>query len=545
MARKRSKVKTAPQQRLVNVNSTIKTLQSQLVDPQVQSWLWHGAQGVRQRILQLNFRTLRNLSQRLPLINAIINTRVDQILPFCQYAVEKGDKGFTFEVENRTEEYRSAEIDEGEVINLSTFIEQTGFQFDPDREDDFVDYMEMLVRDTYEIDQIATEVQHNRLGETAAFWGLDGATIFRVSDEKRFGRGVRYVQMIEDQIYNEYGSDDLIFDYRYKRSDVKYRGYGYSPVEQAIDVITTLLFGYQYIRDQLMKDKVPKGFISVMGDVAKPQLDSIRNYWYAAMAGAGGQWAIPILPSGKDGVGVDFKNLSQSNKDMEYHKTIMFVSSLIAAVFSIDLAEMGIKTDDSTALIGENLEPRIQHSKDRGLGSMLSFITQHVNKVLRKLTQKYRFKFVGIEREDEQKKADVRAKQLATHRSIDELREEDEQKPYNEDWSKMPLHPQAVQIFLADKQAKQQEEQRKQQEEQGGGFPFGGYGGQQPGGGGREEQQPGQPAGEETDRGQLFGKEETRKALEVIDQNELTRRALEQFRKATDEKERRVHIVID
>jgi len=528
MARKKKK-KTSPKQ-LVNLDSTLKQLQTQLVDPQVQSWLWNGSQGVRERILQLNFRTLRNLSQRLPLINAIINTRVDQVLPFSRYAMEDGDKGFRFEIENRTEEGRSAgEIDENEVIELSTFLEQTGFAFDPDREDDFADYMDMFVRDVYEIDQIATEVQRNRLGEPAAFWALDGASIFRVSDDKQFARGVRFVQMIEDKIYNQFKADDIIFDYRYKRSDVKYRGYGYSPIEQAIDVITTLLFGYQYIRDQLMKDKMPKGFIQVMGDVSKPQLDSIRNYWYAAMSGAGGQWAIPILPSGKDGVGVDFKNLGQSNRDMEYHKTIMFVSSLVAAVFSIDLAEMGIKTDDSTSLIGENMEPRIQHSKDRGLGSMLSFLEQHVNKILRKVTQKYRFKFVGLVTEDEQKKADVRAKQLNTHRTIDELREEDDLEPFNEDWSKMPLHPQAIQVYLAAQSAKQ----AKEMQESGMGMPDTDQNGYD----GNENSQ---TVGGENDNDQKLGDD-----LFASKDKKETRKSLEDFRKATDEKERKVRIVIE
>jgi len=522
MARKKKRRSTPPTQ-LVNPQATIKQLQSQLVDPEVQRWLWHGAQGVRERVLQLNFRTLRNLSQRLPLINAIINTRTDQVLPFCHFAVEKGDKGFKFEIENRTEEFKSAKISDNEVMQLSTFIEQTGFEFDVEREDDFADYISMLVRDVYEIDQVATEVQRNRAGDVIAFWGLDGATIFRVADEKRFARGVRYVQMIEDKIYNEYNGDDILFDYRFKRSDIKYRGYGYSPIEQAIDIITTLLFGYNYIRDQLMKDKVPKGFIQVMGDVAKPQLDQIRNYWYAAMSGAGGQWAIPILPSGKDGVGIDFKTLSQSNKDMEYHKTIMFVSSLMAAVFSIDLAEMGIKTDDSTSLIGENMEPRIQHSKDRGLGSMLAFIEQHINKVIRKSSPKYRFKFVGLTPEDEEKKSSVRSKQLATHRTIDEIREEDELKPFNEDWSKMPLHPQAVQIFLADKQADQQ---AAMQEQGGGGFDD--YGGED-----------NSPAGEES------GLSDTKeKKGDELFTNE-TRKSLAAFGKYTDDLERKLHIVID
>jgi hypothetical protein len=509
MARKKKKKSS---KELVNPDATIKKLTSQLVDPRVQQWLWHGANGVRERVLQMNFDTLRRVTGKLPLINGIINARIDQVLPFTKFATEKGDRGFKFEIEDRTDEFRGSDIDDAEVLQLATFLEQTGFHYDSDREDDLADYVSMMIRDIYEIDQIATEVQKNRLGEVVSFWALDGATIFRVSDEARFKRGIRFVQMIEEKIYEEYTNEDLIFDYKYKRTDMKHRGYGYSPVEQCIDIITTLLFGYNYIRDQLIKDKMPKGFISVMGDIGTSEMDAIRNYWYAAMSGAGAKWTIPILPSGKDGVGMDFKNLGQNNRDMEYHKTMMFVSSLVAAVFGMDLAELGIKTDDSTALIGENLEPRIQHSKDRGLTSMLSFIEQHINKVIRKSTQKYRFRFVGIEREDQQKKAEIRNKQIVGWKSIDEIREEDELKPFDEDWSKMPLNPQAVQIFLG---AKQQEAQEKMMSEGGGGI----------------EEGPEEEAGQDED---LFA-----------NANRGMRKSLSDFQKLTDKKERTVKIVIE
>ncbi len=506
----------------INEDATIKKLTAQLVDPRVQTWLWQGAQGVRERILTLNFESLRRAVGQIPLINGIINTRQDQIMPFLHLATEQNDRGFTFEIENRTEDFRGAEEDPDEIMQLANFVEQTGFIFDPEREDDFADYISMLVRDTYEIDQIATEIQYNRLGEPVAFWALDGATVMRVTDSKLYDQGIRYVQRIDDKIYARYKPEELIFDYKFKRSDIRYRGYGYSPVEMCINIITTLLFGYNYIRDQLVRDRVPKGFISVMGDVAKPQLDAIRNYWYAAMTGAGASFSIPILPSGKDGVGVDFKPLSQNNKDMEYHKTMMFISSLVGAVFSFDLAEMGIKTDDSTALIGENIGPRQQTSKDRGLGSMLGFIEQHINKILRKVTQKYRFKFVGIDPEDESNKAEVRNKQIAGWRSIDEVREEDGLDPYNEDWSKMPLQAQAVQIFLNDKQAEQQEKMM----EQGGGFPEGnGFGGEDMGG----ENQPPTPKDENE--------------AEDEQRPEKTEKSLKEFRSKTDE--RTVRIIVE
>jgi hypothetical protein len=494
-----------------DADATLKQIQTQLTDPEVWHWLWTGARGVRERILQLNFQTLRTLSQRLPLISGIINARTDQILPFCHYATEDGDRGFVFELEASTQKSHEGKEDPAEVMELAKFLEQTGFMFDPLREDDMSDYVSMMVRDIYEIDQIATELQRNRRGEVVAFWAMDGATIARTADNGSFAKGIRYVQRIDDKIYAEFKDTDLLFDYRFKRSDIRYRGYGYSPVEQAIDVITTLLFGYNYVRDQLMKDKVPKGFISVMGDVGKPQLDSIRNYWYSAMSGAGGNWAIPIIPSGKDGVGMDFKMLGQSNRDMEYHKTIMFVSSLVAAVFSIDLMELGIKTDDTTSLIGENSEPRLQYSKSRGLGSMLAFIEQHLNKILRKVTEKYRFKFVGMETEDPSKVADVRTKQVGSWRTIDEIREEDGLKPFKEDWSTIPLHPQAVQIFL---EAKGAERQKEMTDQQGGGFGA-----------------PQGPGGAEDDDADMW-----KSRLD---------KSLAGFRRKTDEIERRLHIVVE
>jgi hypothetical protein len=376
VARKKKKKNINPPTTFANVEATVKQLQTQLTDPRVWTWMQSGAKGVRERLVRINFETLRSLIEKVPILAAIINTRCDQILPFTKYATEDNEKGFRFELERSTERTGNESMNEKEIIELANYFEQTGFVFDEEREDDFSDYCLQVVREILTIDQVATEVQYNRMGDAIAFWILDGATIKRVSDESEFARGIRFVQEIDLEIYNKFESKNLVFDYMYKRADIKFRGYGYSPVEQAVDIITTLLFGYNYMRDQMVRDRVPKGFISVMGDVGKPQMDAIRQYWYYAMSGAGGVWNLPILPSGKDGVGIEFKNISSSNRDMEYHKLMLFVSSICAAVFSIDLAEMGIKTDDSTALIGEDSAPRIQASKDRGLASLLSFLQQ-------------------------------------------------------------------------------------------------------------------------------------------------------------------------
>lgn len=469
--------------RLINMESTMRKLQTQLIDPRYHYWLGSGGfAGIRQKLLRIDFPVLRQAVEKLPLVNAIINLRVDQILPYTQFTEDTNEKGYTLKYLGK------GEADEKRVKLLREFIEQTGFKYDSLREDDFQDYVQMVVRDVYTVDQIATELQYNRVKDICAFWLLDGTTIRRVEENSDFEKGIRFVQQIDDQMYAKYTSDQIIFDYKYKRTDIRYRGFGYSPVEQAIDVITTLLFGYNYIRDQLIKDKMPRGFISVMGDVGKPQLDSIRNYWYSAMSGMGGQWNIPILPSGKDGVGMDFKLLAHNNKEMEFHKTIMFVTTMIGAVFGVDVAEMGIKTDDSTSLIGENSYNKVQVSRERGLRSMLMFIQQHVNKIMRKVTKDYRFEFVGIEPEDLDKKSQIRQREIATHKSVDELREEDDLEPFNEEWSKIPANPTIIQLYL---QLKQMEQMEQQQAQMGAGGAEGGAPG------GNEIMGPGAPGGQE------------------------------------------------
>ena len=283
----------------VNLEASLKKLQSTLFDPAIRNWYaTGGAKGIRERLLKVDFNVLRNVVDRVPIINAIINTRIDQVLPYARYITEdqarEGEKGFQIVSSNIRDK---SGFDPKKADELGEFIEQTGFSYDPMREDDISDYIQMLTREVLVIDQIATEIQQNRLGEAIAFVLIDGATIRRTNEEYP-KKDIAYIQEIDQTIKAEYRADQLVFDYRNKRADIRFRGYGYSPVEMCIDVITTILFGYNHLRDQFIRDKVPKGFISVMGDIDPAGITAIQQYWYSAMNGAGGQWAIPILPSG-------------------------------------------------------------------------------------------------------------------------------------------------------------------------------------------------------------------------------------------------------
>lgn len=427
--------------------------------------------GVRNRLLTLNFHVLREIVQQVSLIGSIINTRCDQIYPYCVPAESKSSKGYVIKkkvryiagVNDIHAELTNDELDE--IEEIYRFFEGTGFRGSRAREDSFEDYINMIIRDILTIDQIATELQFNRRGEVVAFWALDGASIKRVADVDNSSQvsGFDYIQEVEDKVVAKFMSDQLVFDYKNKRSDVRFRGYGLSPVEQAVDTITTLLFANKYSRDQFIRDKVPKGFLSISGDVTDETIEAMQRHWYHAMAGSGGRWNIPILPGGDNGV--DFKMIGGSNRDMEFEKLNMLIISMVCAVFSIDPAEMALKTSSHTPLQGEDVVMKLQASKDRGLRSLLQFIESYCNKILSRVSDKYVFKFVGDDVENEELQNKINLSALGVHSTVNEIRAMVGKKKLDEPYADVVLNPQAVQIHLANKAQEQQEKQQQQERE--------------------------------------------------------------------------------
>ncbi len=454
------------------------------------------ASDVRSRIMDVNYITLRAIARRLSIVSMCINCREQQIHPFLEPAKELGAPGFVIAKKGEVGKRVLGKSNDKRADELTEFIFQTGFEYDSNREDDFVDFGKMLIREVLTIDQVAVELQRNRRGEVAAYWFVDGATVSRAVDTGYQGnKNISFVQELEGKVVATYTNEDMVFDYMFKRADLKYRGFGYSLLEQGVDLVTTLISGISYNRDLFLRDKIPKGFIALQGEADQETVEAVSRYWYAAMQGAGAQFSIPVLPSGKDGVGLEFKQLGQSNRDMEYTKLMMFFLSLFAGVFGIDLAELGIRTDTAQPLIGENVSGRQEHSRDRALRSLLAFLRTIMTKILRKVDKDYEFAFVGIDPEDEAKKYETQNKAISSSRTVNEVRERDGLESLEGEEYDTVLNPQLIQLkqILAG-----------QQQQQGGEPGMPGEEGTEAGG---EEQQPGeeQPPEEDQDIGEDEG----------------------------------------
>lgn len=289
--------------------------------------------------------------------------------------------------------------------------------------------------------------------EICAFWARDTATIEVAlpNDED-----IEYVQIVYNVPYAYFTKDELLFDCMNPRTDIEKAGYGYSLVEQAIDLITSAINTFMYNAGFFQEDKLPRGVILLQGDADQDVVDEIEDYIVNAMSGPpSNKWRIPIIPSGRgdstaSGEGcsrrIEFLNLQGNNKEMEFQTWFDLQLSGIVSLFGESMESLGLHSQKSQSLIGVDTAPKAEATKSQILGDVLSFLQNHFNQILKKKDPD----FVGYEKDDPRLKMEIDKNEVDTYKSIDEKRSEMGLEPFNKKWSGVTLNPYVIQLLQSE-----------------------------------------------------------------------------------------------
>ncbi|NJL53703.1 hypothetical protein HC928_00260 [bacterium] len=100
------------------------------------------------------------------------------------------------------------------------------------------------------------------------------------------------------------------------------------------------------------------------------------------------------------------------------------------AVFLIDPAELNFDMHggvQQTPLFESSQEWKLKASRDRGLKPMLRFIAKMINdSIVSKIDDHFMFDFMGLDELTEQEKHELRKEQVATYRTLNEIRREED-----------------------------------------------------------------------------------------------------------------------
>ena len=388
----------------------------------------------------LSYNILYQMATKNSIVGAVINTRVNQVSTFSRPARFADDNiGFTI----RLRDPRKAPSDnQRDVMHaLELFIEKCGYDKDPYR-DDFDTFLRKSIRDSLIYDQWTFEIIPDRKGYPAAFYAVDGSTIRAKSPqdpEERFAPksdDTAWVQIIDGQVRAEFTSSELAFCVRNPRTNINIQPYGFSELEQLITQVTSHLFAEEYNSRFFSQGGTTKGILNIKADPTgignREQLASFKRQWLAQVNGMTGAWKMPVvqIPDG-----IEYINVSQSNREMEFEKWMNYLVNIVCAIYQIDPAEVNFPNNGGVGGSGSSVfessqEAKIKNSRDKGLKPLLRFVESSVNRhIISRFSEDFVFGFTGINERTEEEKADLEAKQVRVWRTINEIRKDHDMEP--------------------------------------------------------------------------------------------------------------------
>lgn len=411
---------------------------------------------------EVDCQTLRRVSKKAWIINLCITNVQKKIRPFLKPSTNRNLRGFV--VKKIGEDVIKAagqKSTEREIIER--FLLNCGFEESSDR-DNFNRFCTKIVRDVLEIDQVATEILYTRAGKPYAFCAVDGATIEKIMPDQDNPYDIKFVQLIDNIPTAYYPEGTLIFDYQNPRTDVEHPFYGYSYVEQAIDLITSSINAFTYNAGFFTENKLPRGMLLLDGNASQETVEQMEDYLADIMSGTtANQWRVPILPAGNGTGGesnsIKWVQLGGTNREMEFQGWLDFLVSGIVSLFGCSMEELGLHSSKSQPVFERNTAPEIEASKSLVLGDMLAFLQQFINRIIKKVFPGYEIEFVGYERDDPQQVLSLAKQELESYKTLNEVRKEKGLPPLKAKWAdECPANPQFVQMYQASQMSGEMED---------------------------------------------------------------------------------------
>jgi len=435
----------------------------------------------KSKISRIANRTLREISMRDWLVNAILQIRCDTVLRFSRPQEKKYDMGYRFVKANQNEPVTQEDIDN--IRMLEDYIYHCGRTDATPRGEEmlFGEFVKLITWDALTFGHIAVEKVLTRKGSLHRFRPLPAETVYRVnpnvskdavenqakvalelyhkkrSDNDPRGDGqintpdmeyLKYVQQTMDmRVVNVFGDEDMVFKLFNPKNFADSNGYAISMVEQAVIMITNHLNVESYNANYFTHGYAARGILHLKGTVTQNTLASFRRQFYNTISGSNNAWRTPIV-SGLDDV--QWIPMSGSAREMEYINFNSHVMRSICAQFQIDPIEVGL--DYLTTANGraasqakESGQFKITYSRERGLLPILYFIEDLINQDVvpaldKELASKYKFKFVGYTDDTAQTDISLRQAQMTVFSSMNDLLKNEDRKPIDHPIANLPLN---------------------------------------------------------------------------------------------------------
>ena len=400
--------------------------------------------GYKEKHSQVAYGTLKAMVWKTPVIQAIVQTRINQVASFAQLQPDRYNLGY--QIRLRDSEKQPTRAAKDWAKQMAILIQRTGVTDNPRGRDGFEKFLRKLTWDSLVYDQMCFEVVPNKQGQPAEWYAVDGSTIRLADSQKLFydeddTEAVRYVQIYDGQIIAEYTQEEMCFSIRNPRTDIRNYGYGTSELEMLVNTVTSMLWSWEYNQKFFSHGSSQKGILNFKGAIPEKQLKAFRRHWYQMIAGVENAWRTPIVNADE----LQWVNLQSNNKDMEFSAWMDFLIKVACSMYQMDPLEVNFKYGNAgqkSGLQEASNKEKITESKERGLRPLLRNIEQAINHyIIWPLNEDFQFQFVGLDAQTRDDVAKLNTQRAKTTWMIDELRAEEDLPPLPDELGKVILDP--------------------------------------------------------------------------------------------------------
>ncbi|MEC0169903.1 phage portal protein [Paenibacillus graminis] len=435
---------------------------------------YSGMGGTRIKPSLLPFSVLRNMA-KVPAIAAIINTRLNQVARFARRPRYEGDLGFRIGFKNPKQSMSRAA--QSRAFELEEFFLRTGNWGNPERKDNFNQFLRKITRDSLTLDAVAWENVFTRGGQITEMFAVDAATIellptsptseiyqptsYQAVTSIGAAGPIAYVQRVDGRITAEYSRQELTYLIRNPRTDIAYADFGFSELETLIEIVTGIVNGVRYNTSYFSFNSLPQGVLEVIGKYEEEDIEAFSRHWKTLTEGAQGKWTVPVMAM-EEGNGFKFTPFKNSNQDMQFNEFLEFLFNLACAVYQIDPNEVGFKswTSGKSMSQSDNTAEKMDSSKDKGFIPLMYFLSDGFNaNVLDRIAPEFALFWAGLDEEEEERKAQ-RLKddmELGLTTVAEVRKQRGQQVPPEAKWMNAPANPVLIQAYMADQHPQEED----------------------------------------------------------------------------------------
>lgn len=443
----------------------------------------------RQKVGLVPDNVSKALARTDDLVGAILAVRANQLSAFGRELQDRFSTGFRIEprdgiMNGLDEPSRKKMLDR--IAACEKLISTCGYTdgFDADRQISLSRFMFEQGRNSVLFGRFATEMlwKKNAEGKKVfhAFRPVDAGTIYFAAPredqqdktiraralqalEQYYGQKLikdkveadkyTYYQVINNRPVQGFTADELFVWSIYPCTDIELGGYPVTPVDIAIQAITTHLNIVTHNKLYFQNGRAARGMIIVQSDdVDDSYLEVIRQHFQASATGVEKSWRVPVFGIGaEDKVAWQPMEL-QGGRDMEFQYLSDQNARVIMSAWQISPEELPgyqhlARGTNNMALSESNNEYKLEAARDVGIRPILSnfqdFLNNRILPVVDPVVAKYCYlKLYGLDADTPEREATRIGTDMPLHGTYDETLERVEKDPVGRRWGgEFPMNP--------------------------------------------------------------------------------------------------------